>query len=305
MKAVRIHSYGNADQLKVEEAPRPEIAKDEVLVKVYDAGINPMDWKIRAGYLKSVVPKNFPLTIGQDIAGVVAEVGAEVKQFKPGDEAFGFASGAYAEYAAAKASDLAHKPRSVDFASAAAIPTAGLTAWQIVIDAIQVSAGQSVLIHGAAGGVGSFAVQLAKWRGARVFATASPNDANYLKGLGVEQVIDYKAERFEDKVKDVDAVIDLVGGETLQRSYQVIKPGGWLVTTVAPVDENEARKRGIRTLHFFVKPNGSELAQIAQLVDQGILKPRVDKVLPLAEAKRAHELNESGRSHGKIVLQVA
>jgi len=305
MKAVRIHSYGNADQLKVEEAPKPEIAKDEVLVKIYDAGINPVDWKIRAGYLKSVMPKKFPLTLGQDIAGTVAEVGADVNQFKPGDEVFGSATGAYAEYAAAKASELAHKPRSVDFAAAAAIPTAGLTAWQIVIDTIQVSTGQSVLIHGAAGGVGSFAVQLAKWRGARVFATASPEDADYLKSLGAEQVINYKAERFEDKVKDVDAVIDLVGGETLQRSYQVVRPGGWLVTTVAPVDEGEARKRGIRAMPFFVKGNGSELAQIAQLVDQGILKPRVDKVLPLSEARRAQELTESGQSHGKIVLQVA
>ncbi|HTC92617.1 MAG TPA: NADP-dependent oxidoreductase [Terriglobales bacterium] len=305
MKAVRIHSYGKADQLKVEEAPKPQIARDEVLVKIYDAGINPVDWKIRAGYLKSIMPKEFPLTMGQDIAGVVAEVGADVNEFKPGDEVFGFATGAYAEYAAAKASELAHKPRSVDFAAAAAIPTAGLMAWQIVIDTIQVSTGQSVLIHGAAGGVGSFAVQLAKWRAARVFATASPEDANYLKSLGVEQAVNYKTERFEDKVKDVDAVIDLVGGETLQRSYQVVKSGGWLVTTVAPVDENEAKERGIHGLLIFVKPNGSELGQIAQLVDQGILKPRVDKVLPLAEAKRAHELNESGQSHGKIVLQVA
>ncbi|HZR28602.1 MAG TPA: NADP-dependent oxidoreductase [Terriglobales bacterium] len=305
MKAVRIHSYGNADQLKVEEAPKPEIAKDEILVKIYDAGINPVDWKIRAGYLKTVMPKKFPLTMGQDIAGLAAEVGSDVNQFKPGDEIFGFATGAYAEYAAAKASELAHKPRSVNFASAAAIPTVGLTAWQIVIDTIQVSTGHSVLIHGAAGGVGSFAVQLAKWRGARVLATASPEDANYLKGLGVEQVINYKAERFEDKVKDADAVIDLVGGQTLQRSYQAVKPGGWLVTTVAPVDENEARKRGIRAMLLFMKRNGSELAQIAELVDQGILKPRVDQIFPLSEAKRAQELNESGQSHGKIVLQVA
>jgi NADPH:quinone reductase-like Zn-dependent oxidoreductase len=307
MKSIRIHSYGDSGEMKVEEAARPQIGDGEgdVLVKVLAAGVNPIDWKIREGYMKEFMPKSFPLTLGQDLAGEVAEVGKNAGQFETGDAVFGFGSGSYAEYAAARTNEIALKPKSVDFATAASIPTAGLTAWQALIDVAHVSLGQTVLIHGAAGGVGSFAVQIARWRGARVVATASSNDAAYLKSLGVEQVIDYQTERFEARAGNPDIVLDLIGGETLNRSYRVVKKGGIIVTTVGQPDETMAREEGARVVRIMMKRDGSELAQIAQLVDQGILKPRVDRVLPMTDAKRAHDLNQSGQTHGKIVLRVA
>ncbi len=305
MKSIRIHSYGDSGEMKVEESARPQIGDGEVLVKVLAAGVNPVDWKIREGYMKQFMPKSFPFTLGQDLAGVVAEVGKNAGQFKTGDEGFGFGSGSYAEHAAARASDISLKPKAVDFATAASIPTAGLTSWQALIDVAHVSPGQTALIHGAAGGVGSFAVQIAKWKGARVVATASADDAAYLKSLGVEQVIDYRKERFEDRAGNPDAVLDLIGGETLDRSYRAVKKGGIIVSTVGQPDQAKAREAGIRATHIVRKSDGSELAQLAQLVDQGILKPRVDRVLPMADAKRAHDLNQSGQSHGKIVLRVA
>jgi NADPH:quinone reductase-like Zn-dependent oxidoreductase len=305
MKSIRIHSYGDSGEMQVEEADRPKIGEGEILVKVMAAGVNPVDWKIREGYLKQFLPKTFPLTLGQDLAGVVAEVGKNVSQFKTGDEVFGFGAGAYAEYVAARDSEIALKPKTVDFVIAASIPTAGLTAWQALIDVAHVSSGQTVLIHGAAGGVGSFAVQIAKWKDARVVATASADDAVYLKSLGVEQVIDYRKERFEDRPVKADIVFDLIGGETLDRSYTVVKKGGIIVTTVGQPDKAKARAADIRVTTMMVKRDGSELAQLSQLVDRGIVKPRVDQVLPLKEARQAQDLNQSGKTHGKIVLQVA
>ena len=305
MKSIRIHSYGDSSEMKIEDSPRPRISSDEILVKVLAAGVNPIDWKIRAGYMKKSMPEPFPLTIGQDLAGEVSEVGKNVGQFKVGDQIFGFGSGSYAEYAAARANEIALKPRSVDFATAAAIPTACLTAWQALVDVAHISQRQSVLIHGAAGGVGSFAVQIAKWKGGHVAATAAAADASYLKGLGVDQVIDYQSERFEDRAGNPDIVIDLVGGETLNRSYGILKQGGIIVTTVQQADQARAREAGVRAVNIVMRRDGSELAQIAQLIDQGIVKPRIDKILPIDEAKRAHDLNESGKTHGKIVLRVA
>lgn len=305
MKAIRIHAYGHGDQMALETVPQPRVEKGQVLVRIHDAAVNPVDWKIREGYLKGARPAAFPLTMGQDLSGEVVDVGDGVSTFAKGEPVFGFGRGAYAEYALASPQGLAHKPSSLDDLTAASIPTAGLTAWQIVIDVAQVSQGQTVLIHGAGGGVGSFAVQFARWKGARVIATASRDDASYLRGLGVDEIIDYKSERFEDKAKDVDVVIDLVGGDTLARSYGIVKKGGLLVTTLGQADEAEAKKRGLRAVNFMMKREGAELEQIAQLVAQGRVKPRIAKVLPLSEAKQADDLCQFGHPHGKVILKVA
>lgn len=306
MKAIRIHSYGHSDQTKIEDAPRPTPKQAEVLVRVRAAGVNPIDWKIREGYMKDWIPASFPLTLGQDFAGEVVELGAGVTNFEPGDEVYGFADGAYAEFAVASINEIALKPHSMDFVAAAALPTAALTAYQVVVDIIQPLKDQTILILGAAGGVGSFATQLCKWKDARVIAVASAKDSDYLKKLGIAQLIDYKTERFEEKVKNVDVVVDLIGGDSLTRSFSTVKKtGGLVVTTVGPLDEAQASKQGIRAIQFVMQPKGTELAEITKLVDQGILKPRLSKVLPLTQAKDAQDLNQSGQSHGKIVLEVA
>lgn len=304
MHAIRIHRYGNADQMALETVTRPKPGKGQVLVRVHDAGVNPVDWKVREGHMQTARPISFPFTMGQDFSGEVVEADAEATGFAPGDSVLGFARGSYAEYALASAEGIAHKPHSVDFVAAASIPTAGLTAWQIVMDVASVGHGQTVLIHGAGGGVGSFAAQFAHMKQAHVIATASPEDFSYLRKLGVETLIDYKAERFEDKVKNVDVVIDLIGGETLARSYNVVKKGGLVVTTVGPVDEAEGRRRGIRVVQFVMKPDASELQQISQLVSRGSVKPRVSRVLSLDRAREAAELSEHGHPHGKVVLQI-
>jgi NADPH:quinone reductase-like Zn-dependent oxidoreductase len=305
MKAVQIHKYGHAEQMTLARTARPKAGRGQLLVKIHHAGVNPVDWKIREGYLKDVRPASFPTTMGQDFSGEVAAVGAEVSGFAKGDRVFGFAEGTYAEYALASPDWLARLPKSVDMVEAASIPTAGLTAWQIVMDVAHTSTDQTVLIHGAAGGVGSFAVQFARRSGARVVATASRDDFPYLYGLGAEQLIDYKSERFEDKVKNADTVIDLVGGDVLLRSYDAVKSGGLVVTTVGPTDEAEAEKRGVRVVQFFMKRDADELRQIARLVEEGTVKPRVSRIMPLSEARDAEDLSQLGHSHGKLVLRVA
>lgn len=303
MKAIRIHSYGDSEQLSVEDVPKPEVASGKLLVRVRDAGVNPVDWKKREGYMKGV-SAHFPMTLGQDFAGEVVEVGESVRGFAPGDRVFGFASGAYAEYALVSPDRIARLPESIDFETAASIPTAGLTAWQALTDAARLTENQTILIQGAAGGVGSFAVQMAIWKGARVIATAAAEDRDYLLSLGVERVIDYKTENFEDDVEDIDAVLDLVGGLTLQRSYQVLKSRGVLVTTVGPVNQDEARWYDIEVIQFVMTPDAEGLAQIADLVDRDIVKPRVSHVMGLEEARIAQDLNQAGQSHGKIILRV-
>lgn len=305
MKAIRIHHYGSSDQIKVEEAPRPRLSAGQVLLRIRDAGVNPVDWKIREGIYQERMPRELPLTLGQDVAGEVVELGESVSAFHLGDPVFGFAAGAYAEFAAAEQGEIALKPRLTDYDAASALPTASLTAWQAVMDLARLSEGQLALIHGAAGGVGSFAVQLAVWRGARVVATASARDADYLRGLGVERVIDYKTERFERLIRGADAVIDLVGRETLERSYDVLKPGGVLVSTVGPTDDVRARAARIAAVTMAMRRDGAQLARIADLVDQKTLKPRLDQVLPLTDARIAQDLSQSGETHGKIVLHVA
>jgi len=305
MKAIRIHEYGKADNLKLEEVPPLSISEDQILVKIHDAGVNPVDWKIREGYLKPVKPASFPLTIGEDFAGEVTERGKAVKRFGIGDRVFGFANGAYAEYAAAAESNVAAMPQAMDFATAAALPTAGLTGLQIMRDVVSARPGMTILIHGAAGGVGSFATQIANGFGAKVIGTASGDDIDYLKSLRVYEIIDYKRERFEDKASAVDAVVDLVGGDTLARSYAVVKRGGILVTTVQPIDELAARRAGIRAVHVVMKPNAADLAELADLVVRATVKPRLAQTMSLSDAREAQELSERGKTHGKVILKIA
>jgi NADPH:quinone reductase-like Zn-dependent oxidoreductase len=305
MKAIRIHQYGDASRLKLEEVPGLSIADDQILVRIRDAGVNPIDWKIRQGYMRQVRPASFPVTIGQDFAGEVVDVGKAITQFAVGERVFGFAQGTYAEYAAAPASTVAIIPNSIDFATAAALPTAGSTAVQIIRDVVGAKPGMSILIHGAAGGVGSFASQIARDLGARVVGTATGADITYLKSLGVDKVIDYTRDRFEAKATGMDAAVDLVGGDTLSRSYAVVKKGGVLATTVQPIDESAAKRAGIRAVQVVMTRNAADLAELARLVEEGALKPRLDKTMSLSQAKEAQELSEAGKTQGKVILKVA
>lgn len=305
MKAIRIHEYGDASTLRLEEVPPLSPGNDQLLVHVREAGVNPIDWKIRQGYLKDAMPTSFPLTIGQDFAGEVVGIGDSVNNFEVGARVFGFAHGSYAEYALAPVSTVAMMPSSMDFATAAALPTAGSTALQLVRDVVGAKPGMTLLIQGAAGGVGSYASQIAVHLGAQVIGTASDRDIEYLKSIGVDEIIDFKHERFEDKVHGADAVIDLVGGDTLNRSYAVVKKGGVIASTVQALDESRARNAGIRAVHVVMKRSAAALTELARFVQQGVVKPRVGDTMSLADARKAQELSEQGRTHGKVILKVA
>lgn len=308
MKAVRIHSYGGPDVLVYEDAPRPSIADDEILVRVHAAAINPVDWKIREGYLKQMIAHQLPVILGWDVSGVVEEVGSRVKDFQVGDAVYSrpdlTRNGGYAEYIAIPAAEVAAKPQSIDHIAAASVPLAGLTAWQALFDQANLSAGQAVLIHAAAGGVGTFAVQFAKWKGAYVIGTASSRNQDFLRELGIDQVIDYQQTRFEDVVKDVDVVFDTIGGEVQDRSWQALKKGGILVSIVSPPSKETAAQYGVTEKYFFLQPNAAQLTEIAGLIDAGYVKTIVETILPLNQARQAHELSQSGHTRGKIVLQV-
>jgi NADPH:quinone reductase-like Zn-dependent oxidoreductase len=304
MKAVRAYGYGDADVLRFEDAPLPSPAENEVLVRVRAASVNPADWKLRAGYFSDYILPTMPFIPGRDLSGVVEAVGSNVTQFVQGDHVFGNAIGAYAQYAVAKEAALAHKPLTVDHAHPAAIPLAALTAWQALFEVAGLKEGQRLLIHGAAGGVGSFAVQLARWKGARVAGTASSRNQLFLMGLGVDQPIDHFKQRFEDLIGAVDVVLDTIGGDVQHRSWNVLRPGGVLVSIVAPPSAEEAQRRGATAAIFASHPDAGQLGQIGELVDFGHVRPVVEAVLPLSQAKRAHEMSEAGHVRGKIVLSV-
>ncbi|MBZ5578149.1 MAG: NADP-dependent oxidoreductase [Acidobacteriia bacterium] len=308
MKAVRIHAYGGPEVLKYEDAPRPEPAAGEVLVRVHAAAINPVDWKIRAGYLKGFMDYQMPLILGWDLSGVVESTGAGVTDWKKGDAVYARPDirrdGSYAEYIAVKGSELGHKPKSLSHVQAAAIPLAALTAWQALFDAAGLQAGQKVLIHAAAGGVGTFAVQLARWKGAHVIGTASARNHAFLKELGADETIDYNLVKFEDVVRNVDVVLDTMAGETRDRSWQVLKKGGVLVTILGQPSQEDAARHGVRGVGVFVQPNQGQLEELAKLADAGKLHPVIEAELPLAAAVRAHEMNQTLHTRGKIVLRV-
>jgi len=303
MRAARIHAYGHSDQIHVEDVSNPVPRPNEVLIKIRDAGVNPVDWKIREGFMAKAVPRNLPFTLGQDFCGEVLALGADVRGVEAGDEVYGFANGTYAEYVVVSPEMFASKPLSVDDAVAATLPTPGVTALQIVQKIMHPQAGDTVLIHGAAGSVGSIATQLCLAAGARVIATASAVDAAYLASLGVAQVIDYKTQRFEDEVGIVDAVIDLVGKDTFARSLGVMRQGGTIATSVGPTDP--AQGKPVHAVQFLMKRNKADLEELARLVDLGVVKPRGARVLPLDAAREAQDLNQSGRANEKLVLALS
>lgn len=308
MKAVRIHSYGGRDVLCYEDAPRPTPGENEVLIRVIASSVNPFDIAVRSGYLDSYFHYTLPLILGTDVSGVIEEVGSGVTDFAPGAEVYSRAGvirdGANAEYVAVPATDVALKPKSVDHFHAAALPHVTLTAWQALVEVAQLTQGQTVLIHAAAGGVGHIAVQLSKSLGAKTIGTASVN-IDRLQEIEVDETIDYSMQAFEDSVQDVDVVLDLVGGDTQQRSWAVMRPGGILVATVQPPSEETAAAHGVRQ-HFVqtTPPIGRVLTEVAALVDSGQLKPIVSAVLPIRDIQRAHEMIEGKHTHGKIVLQI-
>jgi NADPH:quinone reductase-like Zn-dependent oxidoreductase len=309
MKAIRIHNYGGPEVLNYENAPRPKPQAGEVLVRVYAAGVNPIDWKVREGHAKDFLPHKFPLILGWDLSGVVEELGKGVSRFKIGDEVYSVPdptrNGAYADYIVVRESELALKPNSLHHIRAAAVPLAALTAWQSLFDTAQLQPGQRVLIHAGSGGVGHLAVQLAKWKGAYVFATASTKNQDLLRELGVDEPIDYTQQRFEEVARNIDIVLDTIGGETQERSWSVLKKGGNLVSLVQPPLEEKAKELGVRAVFVGGQPNGAQLAEIAKIIDSGKLAPVIDRILPLSEVRRAHELSQSGHTHGKIALRVS
>jgi NADPH:quinone reductase-like Zn-dependent oxidoreductase len=308
MKAVRIHSFGGPEVLQFEEAPKPELQPDEVLIQIYASGVNPIDWKIRSGMGKEKFPGSFPLILGWDVAGVIEAVGPEVKNFRKGEAVYSrpdpAKNGSYAEYVAVKASLVERKPESVDFVHAAAVPLAGLTAWQGLFDHGKLQAGQKVLIHAASGGVGSFAIQFASWKGAHVIGTTSEKNIALVKSLGADEVIDYKNEKFEDCLQNLDLVFDTLGGEIQKRSFRVLKNGGRLITTVKPEPDKESEAKNIQVQGFLALSIPEDLEQIAGLIDQGKIKPLVSRIFPLNKAAEAQKLSETGHVNGKIVLQV-
>jgi NADPH:quinone reductase-like Zn-dependent oxidoreductase len=309
MKAIVIHEYGGPEVLKYEDVPRPEPKEDQILIRVIAAGVNPVDGMIRSGMFAKNGKGAFPMVLGGDIAGVVESVGSKITKFKAGDPVFAYVSldsgGGFAQYAVVPERDAAPKPKSLTYLEAAAVPIVALTAWQALIDTAKLKAGQSVLIHGGSGGVGSFAIQITKARGARVIATASTANQDLLKQLGADVAVDYTKQKFEDVAKDVDVVLDSVGKDTLARSYGVVKKGGIIVTLVARIDQAELDKRGIRGTSLSVDPNSVELAEIGKLIDEKKIKVIVSQTFPLSEAMKAQEQVATGHTRGKIVLKVA
>jgi NADPH:quinone reductase-like Zn-dependent oxidoreductase len=308
MKAVRIHRFGPPDVISLDEVAKPEPGRGEAVVRVSAAGIGAWDGLIRSG--KSALPQPLPLILGSDVSGVVHSLGPGVTNLKVGDEVFGVTNehftGAHAEYAIAKASMLAPKPTTLNHTHAASVPVVAVTAWQMVVELAQLSSGQAVLIHGGAGNVGGYAVQLAKRAGAVVIATASSENAPYVRRLGADGVIDYRTRRFEERVKEIDAVIDTVGGETLDRSYRVLKRGGIIVSAAAQPSKQKAEHYGVRAVFFLVQVTTQRLTMIGEMLDAGALQSEVGEVLWLDEARKGHEMLE-GAPHrrGKIVIKVA
>ena len=311
MKAVRIERYGNEEVMELAEVDQPKPDPGQVLVKVKAAAVNPVDWKIRDG-LGEMFGLKPPLILGCEVAGTVEAVGAGSpsrtggNDLTVGDDVYGYLSaysGGYAEYVVAPANEFVLKPKQIDFDTAASLPVAALTAWQGIFDLGKLAGGQRILITGASGAVGSVAVQLAKAKGAYVIGTGSGRNEEFVRSLGTDQFIDYKKTKFEDKVSGVDVVFDTVGGDTQERAFQTVKRGGFLVSTVSPPSPEKAKEFGVTPAMVLVKPNADQLAEINRLIESGKLKMRVATILPLAEAKKAHQLSATGHADGKIILR--
>lgn len=331
MKALAVRGY--SAPMEMIDLPRPEPGPGELLVRVCAAGVNPLDFKIRDGAVKVLLPFSFPLVLGTDLAGDIEAIGPGVTRFKVGDAVYSRLDndriGAIAEYAVVRESAAAKKPSSVDYAQAASLPLVGLTAWQTLIELGRLQRGQKVLIHAGSGGVGTFAIQLARHLGAHVTTTASAENHALVKALGAEVAVDYQTSRFEAVVKDQDVVLDSRGGDTLLRSFEVVKPGGVVVTIGGRPDgkfarawglslplvwilgflnrkvDRLARQRRVRFEYLFMRASGEQLERLATLVDQGVIKPVLDNVFPFEAAAEAISYVESGRAVGKVVIRVA
>ena len=303
MQAIQAHDYGGPEVLVLEQVARPAPNADQVLIQVKTAGVNPADWKYRSGLMKQFMPLKFPWTPGLDGSGVVEAVGANVTTLKKGQKVYGVLMGGYAEYALALSKDVQPKPASLTFEQAASLPVGALTAWGAVIETASVEAGQRVLVHGAAGGVGAYAVQLARWKGAHVTGTASAGNLEFVRSLGAENVIDYQATRFENVLKDMDVVIDTVGGDLPERSFQIIHPGGIFVTVAGQLAEEAGKAQNVRALRAGRAPT-DKLKQVSELIEAKQLKPVMGPLFPLAEARQAQELSQTGHGRGRIILQI-
>lgn len=332
MRALVFKHYGGLDQVAFAEISRPVPKPDEILVQVHAAGLNPVENKIRSGKMKAVLRFQLPATLGSDLAGVVVEVGRSVTRFKPGDAVFasidGLRMGALAEFAVVAENAAALKPAHLDFAQAASIPMVALTAWQSLKEHAHLKPGQRIFIPAGAGGVGTFAIQLAKHLGAKVATTTSAGNAQLVRSLGADEVIDYKKQKFENVLRDYDAVLDTLGGESLEKSFEILRPKGIVVSIVGPPDAAFGRTRGMSSLMVFVlwllsykmhrlakkrgveysfmlvNPNGSQLAAIGEILEVRSIRPVIDKVFPFDQAKEALAYLETGRAKGKIVVQM-
>ncbi|MYL57609.1 zinc-binding dehydrogenase [Virgibacillus halodenitrificans] len=310
MKAIIIDEYGPADKLTESNVAVPNIKDNQVLVELHATSINPIDWKIRAGYLKDNIPFEFPIILGWDAAGIIKEIGSNVTDFTVGDRVFArpatTANGTYAEYVPVEEDLLAKLPENITFDEAAAVPLAGLTAWQCLVDFSEVKEGDKVLIHAGAGGVGSFAIQIAKHFGAYVASTASEKNKALLKELGVDEFINYKEEDFSDKLSDYDIVVDTMGGEIQEKSFKVLKNGGKLVSIVQAPNKELATEKDIKADSIWLKENGKQLSEIAELMEKGVIKPVIGNTFPLSEEglRKAHELSETHHAKGKIIIKI-
>lgn len=315
MKVAFIEKFGELDQVKLGQISTPEPLVNEVQIQISYSSINPVDWKITEGYLRERMPYEFPIVLGWDLAGTISKLGPNVSQFKVGDEVFAYArkskikDGTLAEYICLDANNVALRPKKISLREAAAIPLTALTAWQSLFEAAKLKANETVLIHAGAGGVGSMAIQFAKNQGAKVFTTASQRHADYIKQLGADVLIDYRKENFVSKIKSlvpggVDVVFDTIGGETLKQNFEVIKPGGRLVSILEQISDEEARKRNIQASYVFVRPDGGQLKTIAGLIDAGKVVPPHIKEYPISEIQKALNELKQGHVQGKIVINI-
>ena len=315
MKAVTYDQFGGTDMLKIREYPTPEPRENEVLIKIENASVNPVDWKIREGLLKERMPHKFPIIPGWDAAGKIAKVGKSVKDYKVGDEVYAYTrkdtiqEGTYAEYIAVPADFVSIKPKKTNFAQAAALPLVALTAWQALFDVAKLKKGQTVLIQSGSGGVGSLAIQLAKYAGCKVYTTTSQSNFDYVKKFKPDRIIDYKNENFVDVIKKespegIDVVFDMLGGESLTDAAKIVKKGGAIVSIIQPLDKTIAEKYGILGLYWFVRPNGEQLKEVARLIDAGKVQlPHIEE-MSLKDAALAQDKNREGHVRGKIVLKI-
>jgi alcohol dehydrogenase len=332
MKAFVLDRYGNNDGVRFGEMPDPQLGPGDVLVQIHAASVNPLDLRIRQGKLKPVLPYRLPIVLGNDLAGVVVKVGRNARRFQPGDEVYARPDqsriGAFAEFIAMDEDDVALKPRELTMEEAASVPLVGLTAWQALIEKANLQAGQKVLIHAGSGGVGTFAIQLAKYLGATVATTTSTANTEWVQRLGADIVIDYKKEDFAEVLHDYDLVLDTLGGETLEKSLRVLKPGGKVISVSGPPDREFAKEAGLNWIlqqvmrllslrirrnakrhkvaysFLFMKSSGDQLRNLASIIDSGAIRPVVDQVFPFESTKEALVHVEQGRAKGKVVVKL-